>query len=86
MIKTKTLEMGGIYREAFIEYFLEIGGKTEDQETMQGYYWGVLVGPETWKMLGSIRIPQVLITFNVEEDKFDDFLAKFRSNFLRGGG
>lgn len=86
MIVTKTLEMGGIYRKDFIEYFLKIGGKTEDQETIKGYCWEVLVGPETCRMLGSIRIPQVLITFNVEEDKFDDFLAKFRLNFLRGGG
>lgn len=86
MLKTKTLEMGGIYRKDFVEYFLKIGGKTEDQETFKGYYWEVLVGSETWRMLGSLRMQHVLITFNVEEDKFDDFLAEFRLNFLRAGG
>ncbi|MDV3428975.1 MAG: hypothetical protein LIR50_18445 [Bacillota bacterium] len=86
MIKTKTLEMGGIYRKDFIEYFLKIGGRTEDQVTFKGSYWEVLVGLQTWRMLGSLNIHHVLITFNVEEDKFDEFLAQFRLNFLRAGG
>jgi hypothetical protein len=86
MLKTKTLEMGGIFREDFVEYFLKIGGKTEDRETFKGYYWKVLVGSETWRTLGSLRICHVLITFKVEEDKLDDFLAEFRLNFLRAGG
>jgi len=86
MLKTKTLEMGGIYRRDFIKYFSEIGGKTEDQETFKGYYWEVMIGPQTWRMLGSLNIHHVLITFNVEEDKFNEFLAKFRLNFLRAGG
>lgn len=86
MLKTETLEMGGIYREDFIKYFLKIGGTMDDEETFKGPYWKVQVGSETWKMLGSLRIHHVLITFNVEEDKFDEFLAKFRLNFLRAGG
>ncbi|MEL7654703.1 MAG: hypothetical protein AAGU75_02215 [Bacillota bacterium] len=45
MLVTKTLEMGGISRDDFIEYFHEIGGKTEDQETTKGNDWKVLVGP-----------------------------------------
>jgi len=86
MLKTKTLEMGGIYRKEFIEYFLKIGGKTEDQETFKGCYWEVLVGSEAWRMHGSLRIHHVFITLNVEEDRFDEFLAEFRLNFLKAGG
>jgi len=86
MLKTKTLEMGGISREDFIEYFLKIGGKAEDQATFIGHYWKVLVGPEDWNILGPLRIKHVLITFNVEEDKFDEFLQEFRLNFLNAGG
>jgi hypothetical protein len=78
--------MGGIYREKFVEYFLLIGGKTEDQTNFKGQYWEVMVGPQIWKMHGSLRIHHVLITFNVEENKFDEFLAEFRLNFLRAGG
>ncbi len=86
MLKTKTLEMGGIFRKDFVEYFRKIGGKTEDKETFKGCYWEVLVGPEEWSALGSIRIPHVFITLNVEEDRFDEFLAGFRLNFLKAGG
>jgi len=86
MLKTKTVEMGGIYREEFVRYFLKIGGKMENQEIFKGPYWNISVGPEIWRMLGSLRIHHVLITFNVEEDKFDQFLAEFRLNFLRAGG
>ena len=86
MLKTKTLLMGGIYRESFIEYFLKIGGKAEGKEIFKGDYWKVKVGSETWEKIGSLRINHVLITFYVEEDKFDEFLAEFRLNFLRAGG
>jgi hypothetical protein len=86
MLKNKTLEMGGIYRKDFVKYFLAIGGKTEDQETFKGSYWEVLVGSETWTMHGSLRIQHVVITINVEEDKFDEFIAKFYLTFLKAGG
>ena len=86
MLKTKTLEMGGIYRDDFIKYFLKIGGFAEDQETIKGSFWNVKVGAENWTMVGSLRIHYVFVTFNVEEVKFDEFLAKFRLNFLKAGG
>ena len=86
MLKTKTLLMGGICREKFIEYFLKIGGKAEGKEIFKRDYWKVQVGSETWEKIGSLRINHVLITFYVEEDKFDEFLAEFRLNFLRAGG
>ena len=86
MLRTKTLEMGGIYRDDFIKYFLKIGGNVEDQETIKGPFWNIRLGSENWTMVGSLRIQYVFVTFNVEEDKFDEFLAKFRLNFLKAGG
>jgi hypothetical protein len=86
MLKNKTLEMGGIYRKDFVKYFLAIGGKTEDQETFKGSYWEVLVGSETLTMHGSLRIQHIVITINVEEEKFDEFIAKFNLTFIRAGG
>lgn len=86
MLKSKTLDMGGINRTDFTSYFLKIGGKTEDQATFKGSYWEVVVGPEKPAKLGRFNINRVLITFHVEEDTFDDFMAKFNINFLRAGG
>ncbi|WPC39518.1 hypothetical protein [Clostridium sp. JS66] len=86
MLKNKNLQMGGIYREDFIKYFLEIGGMRESEQIFKGEYWKVDVGSQTWKKLGALKIQHVLIKLSVEEDKFDDFLAEFRLNFLRAGG
>jgi len=86
MLKTISFEMGGIYRKDFVKYFLKIGGKTKDQETFKGTYWEVIVGLETWAILGSLIIQHVLITCNVEEDRFDEFITAFRLNFLKAGG
>lgn len=86
MTKTKILEVGEINRKDFVEYFLKIGGVTEDKETFKGPYWEAIVGPQTWTKLGVLNIQRILITFNIEEDKFDDFIAAFRLNFLRCGG
>lgn len=86
MLKTKTFKMGGINRKEFVEYFLRIADETDDQGTFRGCGWEVLVGLETWSIHGSIKIPRVSITINVEEDKFEKFVSKFQLSFLRGGG
>lgn len=86
MIKTKTLEIGEIDRKELVEYFLKIGGVTEDEETFKGPYWEAIVGPQTWTRFGVLNIQHVLLTLNIKEDKFDDFIAAFRLNFLRCGG
>lgn len=86
MLKSKTLDMGGINRTDFISYFLKIGGQTEDQETYKGVYWEVVVGQENPAKLGPFSINRVLITFHVEENMFDEFMARFNMNFLRAGG
>lgn len=86
MFITKTLEMGGTKREEFIKYFLKIGGQAEDQETFKGDYWEAQIGPNDWRTLGSFKICKVLVTLKIEEEKFDEFLAQFRINFLKAGG
>jgi len=86
MLKTKTIKMGEINRKELVEYFLKFGGTTEDEETFKGPYWEVIVGPRTWTTFNVLKIRHVLITFNIQEDKFDDFIAAFHLNFLRCGG
>lgn len=86
MLKTTTLDMGGVYRDDFVKYFLHIGGKTEDQQKFKGSFWEVIVGPDAWKRLGSLRMNHVLVTLSAEEEKYDEFLAEFHLNFLKAGG
>lgn len=86
MLKTQTFKMGEINRNELVEYFFKIGGATEDEETFKGPYWEVIVGPLIWTEYKMLKIRHVSITFNIEEDKFDDFIAAFHLNFLRCGG
>ena len=78
--------MGEINRKELVEYFLKFGGTTEDEKTFKGPYWEVIVGPQTWTTFNVLKIRHVLITFNIQEDKFDDFIDAFHLNFLRCGG
>ena len=86
MLKTKTLKLGEIGRKELVEYFLKIGGITEDEKVYKGPYWEVTVGPQTWTKFSSLSIRQILITISVEDKMFDDFIAAFNLNFLRCGG
>ncbi|MFA9423005.1 MAG: hypothetical protein ACERLG_05480 [Sedimentibacter sp.] len=86
MIKTTIQNMGEINPKDLAEYFLKIGGKTEDEKTFKGPYWEIIIGPETWTKYSSLKIQHILITFNIEEDKFESFMDAFNLNFLRCGG
>lgn len=86
LLKTKTLEMGGIHRREFVEYFLQLADEAQEQETFKGCGWEVQVGQETWSSLGIYKICHVRITFQVEEELFDQVLSQFQLRFLRAGG
>lgn len=84
--KTKTLEMRGIHQRYFAEYFISIEGKASHQWEFIGPYWEVELEEEQWHTLGALKIPSTKLTFHVEEDHFDEFIATFRLKFLRCGG
>jgi hypothetical protein len=85
-IKTLSIKFGGINRNEFIEYFLKIGGTSENDEKIKGSFWEANVGPHTPAKFKSLKIQNVLVTITAEDDKFDDFIAAFQLNFLRCGG
>lgn len=80
-----TLEMRGIQREEFIDYFQNMGGQNTAEGTYTGAYWEVQIGPQFPCRLGKLVIPSIKITFFVEEGYFEEMLKKFRLSFMRGG-
>ena len=60
--------------------------KIHQYKTVKNMGWEVLVGPETWTMHSSLKIQHVAVSLNVEEDKFDEFVAKYYLTFLKAGG
>ncbi|MEL7647653.1 MAG: hypothetical protein AAGU76_06140 [Sedimentibacter sp.] len=85
-IKNVQMKMGEINRSELVEYFLKIGGETEDEETFKGPHWEVTVGPQILTRFGALNIRHVLISIKAEDNAFDDFMERFNLNFLRCGG
>lgn len=86
MRKEETLEMRGIYRRDFVKYFIELCKESINDSFFEGDNWEVYLSEQTWINIGSLRIQRTYITFKVEEEYFDEFLAAFRLSFLRSGG
>lgn len=86
MIKQEKLNMGGINRRYFVEYFESKGGGTLDGEIFTGDGWEVRISPETFRKNEVFKLPRVDITFLADEKIVVKFIENFRKNFLRGGG
>ncbi|MGB5823798.1 MAG: hypothetical protein WBH44_06955 [Proteocatella sp.] len=86
MIKQEKLNMGGINRRYFVEYFECQGGVTLDGENFIGDGWKVRISPETFRDNEILKLPRVEITLLGEEALLVRFIENLRKNFLRGGG
>ena len=86
MIKRQVIELRGVKREEFLDYFLILGGKDLGDGKIRGLSWEVEIGPEEYLCLGTMELPSVKIIFKVEEGSFRAFLSDFRMKFIRGGG
>lgn len=86
MIKQEKLNMGGINRRYFVEYFEAQGGTSTDGATFTGKGWEAKVSPETFRNKDILKLPRVEIMICAEEDILVKFVENFRKNFLRGGG
>ncbi|HBH12207.1 MAG: hypothetical protein XD91_1264 [Clostridiales bacterium 38_11] len=72
-------------REEFIDYFSNIGSKTEES-FFQGDGWGVFVGEEERRQFKTFDLTSVKLTISVREDIQDQFIKKLMISFLKGGG
>lgn len=82
----KTLEMRGMPREEYINYFINIGGALKEDGTYAGESWTVRIGPQVNCALGPMSVPSVKITFFIEDYCCDEMLSSFRLRFLCAGG
>lgn len=85
-IYTQTLEMRGLKRQVFVDYFLSQGGILVDWDLIQSPGWEVRLGMEREISLGSITLPVVLVTFEAEKETALIIIHAFRMRFLSAGG
>lgn len=86
VIYTQTLEMRGLKRQAFVDYFLSQGGILVDWDLIHSPGWKVRLGMEREISLGSIILPVVLVTFEAERETALIMIHNFRMSFLSAGG
>ncbi|MBN1332947.1 MAG: hypothetical protein JW971_04200 [Synergistales bacterium] len=86
MKKREIIELRGIKREEFMDYFVALGGENMGNGKIRGVFWEVEIGPQEHLCLGPLELPTVKIIFQVEEGSFKAFLSDFRMKFIRGGG
>lgn len=86
MRKKKTLEMRGTDREYFLEYFESIGESGEKEGSFSGPFWEVELSEQDYIFIGVMKFHRTFVTFNVEEDHFEEFISAFQMAFLRSGG
>lgn len=83
---TQILEMRGLKRQLFLDYFLGMGGNLISSEHIQGPNWEVRLSVEQAINLGSITLPVIHIAFEAEEEIVLNMVQAFRFRFLSAGG
>jgi hypothetical protein len=86
VIHTQTLEMRGLRRQVFVEYFLSQGGNLVNWHQIHGPNWKVELGLESEIRLGSITLPLIQVTFEADKETALDLIHAFRMRFLSAGG
>lgn len=86
VIYTQTLEMRGLKRQVFVDYFLSQGGLLVYWDLIQSPGWEVRLGTESEISLGSITLPVVQVTFEAERETALSMIHAFRMRFLSAGG
>ncbi|MBC8335227.1 MAG: DUF1952 domain-containing protein [Anaerolineales bacterium] len=85
-MKTIIREMRGIPFFLLKEYLEEMGGKSLNENQVQGPGWTVDMSRMEPFKIGSLSIGQTLLEIQIEDHAVDDFLKVFGQKTLRAGG
>lgn len=80
------LEMRGVRRQVFLDYFISQEGELVDWDRIVGSNWEIRISSETEIRLGSIILPVVQITFMADQSIANRMIHLFRMHFLSAGG
>lgn len=86
VIHTQTLEMRGVKRQVFVDYFFSLGGILVDGDLIQSPGWEVRLGTESEIKLGPITLTVVQVTFTAQRETALNMIQAFRMRFLSAGG
>ncbi len=85
-MKTIVHEMRGIPYFLLKEYLQELGGTLVADDTVTGPGWTVRLERMEPFRLKSLEVGQTRLFMEIEDEVYDDFMARFRIKTLRAGG
>lgn len=85
-MQTLVHEMRGIPYFLLKEYLQELGGTLAADDTVAGPGWRVRLERMEPFRLKSLEVGQTRLIMEIEDEVYDDFLARFRMKTLRAGG
>ncbi len=85
-MQTIVREMRGIPFFLLVEYLEEMGGRSLNDQQVQGPGWTVSLSRMEPFKIGSLSIGQTRLEIQIEGHLVDDFLEVFGQKTLRAGG
>ncbi len=79
-------EMRGIPFFLLVEYLEEMGGRSLNDQQVQGPGWTVTLSRMEPFKIGSLSIGQTRLEIQIEDDAVDEFIKIFGQKTLRAGG
>jgi len=85
-MQTIIREMRGIPFFLLVEYLEEMGGRSLNDQQVQGSGWTVTLSRMEPFKIGSLSIGQTRLEIQIEDDAVDEFIKVFGQKTLRAGG
>lgn len=76
----------GISERLAIRYLTNLGGEQVDEDTVEGDDWTATLSSEQVGIGPSLKLTEVTVVFEGEEDTLDPLVEKFAQKAMRAGG
>lgn len=76
----------GISKRLAAEYLERLGGERTDDDRIEGDGWQATLSETTVDVAGSIRLNEVTVRFEGDEEALEPLIADFERKAMRAGG
>lgn len=76
----------GISERLAIRYLTNLGGERVDEETVEGDDWTATLSSETVGIGPSLKLTEVTVVFEGDEETLDPLVERFAQKAMRAGG
>lgn len=82
----RTRSFRGISQRAAVHYLTSVGGEQVDEQTVRGDGWSASVSAEPVEIGPVLKLTEVTVTFEGDEDVLEPVIEAFARKATRAGG